>query len=226
MFCFLVFYYVGGPLNLDYFAISSYIMSISDFILNLSLFILFVYKIKNKDSMEGMEISDDVSFIGAANHDLNDDKKAIWNVMIKHCVIFGIIMFSNQLFYIIAIIDEKAFGFIAEESLRLIVIYTVRSIGNVITIGHLWLVLKINNSKYVYFCKCWHSCILRYCMKEDPNIIREGFIIEDKHEPLLIGNCDNEVEGHDSMQTNATESETGDNEIKGHSLVDTKFYSL
>ena len=75
----------------------------------------------------------------------------------------------------------------------------------------LWLVLKINNSKYVCLCKCWHRCILKYCMKEDPNIIREGFTIDEGNDvgnvngiPLLVAYRDEEVhrvEGHSIVIT-------------------------
>ena len=51
----------------------------------------------------------------------------------------------------------------------------VRAIENVFNVIILWLVIRINNDKYLFLCKCWHICILRYCMKEDPYIIDEGF---------------------------------------------------
>ena len=39
----------------------------------------------------------------------------------------------------------------------------------------LWLVLKINNDKYIYLYECWHKCILKYCIKDDSNVIRKRF---------------------------------------------------
>ena len=63
----------------------------SDFALNLSLFILFIYKIKNKDSMEGVEVADDISNTDSNTSSLcaDNNKKTIWNVMIKHCVLYN-----------------------------------------------------------------------------------------------------------------------------------------
>ena len=40
----------------------------------------------------------------------------------------------------------------------------------------------MNIDKYICFCRCIHSCVLRYCMKEDPNMIREGFAEENNNE--------------------------------------------
>ena len=187
-YCFFCFYSAGksGILLNSLLSIAIYPLSTSDFILNLSLFILFIYKIKNKDTMEGVEVADDV--LDDISSDYNSDKKAIWNVMIKHCVLFGIALLSNQAWYIEVIVDclsTTQTNFPTE----LIRDYTVRSVENVTNIIILWLVLKVNNGKYVSLCKCWHSCILEYCMKEDPDIIREGFVVNDTNEKmLLVGN--------------------------------------
>eukprot|EP01084_Bolivina_argentea_P003010 5621_1 len=180
-----------------------YPLTISDFLLNFSLFILFIHKIKNKDSMEGLEIADDITIMKKESDliDYNNDKKIILNVMIKHCVLFGIALISNQSWYIVnfagpVLIKASSLskGFIRE--------YTARSIENLINIVILWLVLQINNEKYVKVCGCWHECILKYCMKQDPDMIREGFISNEKQRSLMSINISDKIEGHHLIITN------------------------
>ena len=167
IYCFFIFYFAGksGIIVDFYLGSTTYPLSISDFILNLSLFILFIYKIKNKDTMEGMEIADDV--LEDVSSDIvsnyNCDKQAIWNVMIKHCVLFGIFgIFLNQAWYIEVWID--CFNTTQTNFPNILIReYTVRSFENLTNIIILWLALKVNNDKYVYLCKCWHLCILNCC---------------------------------------------------------------
>ena len=196
--CLIVFITAQDSQTLSYDLLFAwYPLTISDFLLNLSLFILFLHKIKRKDTIEGVEAADDISVRRRQpslslnyNYDHDHDKQRIWNVMIKHCVLFGIALISNQSWYIVnfagpILIQASSLsnGFIRE--------YTARAIENTINVIVLWLVLKINNEKYVKVCKCWHSCILKYCMKEDPDVIREGFGSHDKQSILIpIGSED------------------------------------
>ena len=92
-----------------------------------------------------------------------------------------------------------------------------RSIGNTIIVVILWLVLTINNDKYVYLCKCWHICLLKYCMKEDANVIREGFVVNEMSArvvPLLVNEHTERIEGKDLV---ATDKE--DIKIEGNVLL-------
>ena len=244
IYCLLLIYFLGRlTTTTDIFGylwiIALFCTIFSDFILNLSLFILFVYKIKNKDSMEGMEIADDLSGI---NNEHNSEQKAIWNVMIKHCILFGIALFSNQMWSLTVIVVDLTsvdlkYGFAS----ALIRIYMTRSVQLMINTVILWLVLKINNDRYVKICKCAHSCILKYCMKEDPNMIREGFVVEQHEQNLLQSNeismmatgmkRDNDngngrIEGHDLMVTHVEERKDGvinkervDSKVEGHDVL-------
>ena len=194
--CFIVFYFANKTRNQrsQYFKPVSDTLPIIDFILNLSLTIVFIYKIKHKDSLEGIEIADDyrLTSVASSNFDYSTDKRAIWNVLIKHCILFGIVLFINQSFYISIILSRLS---IVKEVIttQFVQNHTIRSIENVVNIVVLWLVLKINNDKYICLCKCWHKCILKNCMKEDPNMIREGFVVNGgdgisiKQVPLLLG---------------------------------------
>ena len=56
--------------------------------------------------------------------------------------------------------------------------YVIRSMANVLSVFILWLALRVNNNKYLCFCKWLHSCVLRCCMNTDPSIIHEGFANE------------------------------------------------
>ena len=145
----------------SYLGFIAYALSICDFILNLSLFTLFIYKMKNKDSMEGIEIDDD-GFEFPDKFPQNDGRKAIWNVMIKHSLLFGIAILMNQTWYISSIINALI---LSDTNYPLILIrsYTSRAIENAMNIVILWLVLKGNNNRYIYLCKCCHQCILRFC---------------------------------------------------------------
>ena len=202
-------------------------LSISDFMLNSSLFILFIYKIKNKDSMEGIEIAHDIYHDDQVSHEssIDNDKKAILNIMIKHCVLFGIAILSNQYFYVIGIIsavDVSAANF----SFGLIGEYTSRAIDNTITITVLWLLLRVNNDKYVRVCKCWHICILKNCMKQNPNIIREGFVVINDNRntmsvnqvPLLLNG---KLEGRDLIVTNNNDNSADCvvKKVEGHNVL-------
>ena len=234
VYCFIMFYKIADSTAdmYSYTARITYSLSISDFILNLSFFVLFIHKIQNKDSTEGMEIADDMESV----HSQNSEQKAIWNLMIKHCVLFGIAMISNQLFYISMIIIQSE-DHNSSISYAFPKWYTTRSFDNMINVVIFWLVLKVNNAKYLHLCKCWHLCILKYCLKEDPNIIREGFVVNEHQERLLsvdglslqkvIVNQDDEcdkVEGFDLMVTNdsnkgtAMKSATGKS-VEGHNLL-------
>ena len=52
------------------------------------IFILFVYKPKNKQSIEGIDPDFSISRFGSIAS--MGDKRKIWNVMIEHCILFGI----------------------------------------------------------------------------------------------------------------------------------------
>ena len=219
--CFIVIYFsdTTGVILEYYIAIDSWPLSIDDFLLNLSLFILFIHKIKNKDSMEGIEVADDVSSFGTDDEYNDKSKVIIWNVMIKHCVLFGISLFLNQVWYLANIINALATTeSITNFSLLLIKDYTARSVENLINIIILWLVLKINNDKYVYLCKCWHSFILKYCMKEDPNNIREGFVVDEDETREMFDK--NKVEGKNLIVTERNNSEK--NKVEGHYVLLTR----
>ena len=87
--------------------------------------------------------------------------------------------------------------------------HCMRSVENTINVIILWLVLEVNSDKYVCLCKCCHSCILKNCMKEDPNMIGEGF--ENEPEPLekklfdINGQGGDRIEGHDLFVTDNDE---------------------
>eukprot|EP01084_Bolivina_argentea_P031101 57580_1 len=171
-------------------------LSINDLCLNMLLFALFIYKIKNKDSVEGID--------NVYHNDCDYGKKRIWNVMIKHCVLFGIVLVANQGWYI----SEFLWSLCPTLSVALIMVYTVRTVENTINIVILWLVLKVNNAKYVKLCKCWHVCITERCLKQNPDMIGEGFDEKTGNENhntlqdlLLMVKHKSIVEGHNVMDT-------------------------
>ena len=168
-----------------------------------------------------IEIADDldISLFTGDSSSFND-KRSIWNVMIKHCVLFGIALLSNQLWYVSVLVDIQSIQYVIDHWTSVLLrVYVLRAVENLINIIILWLVLKVNNDKYVCLCKCWHKCILRYCMREDPNIIREGFCIMNNEQgndiPLMTG-LNGKVEGHDLIITGDVSSLNGtNNRIEG-----------
>lgn len=207
--CFIIIYY-GETENtaaiIKHLKITEYPSPTVDFLLNFSLMILFIQKIRNKDTMEGIESIDmntPRSNESAQSH--NRQNKAILNVMIKHCVLFGITLLANLAFYISVIITELP-AVKAPSATVLMITSLSRSVGNTIIVVILWLVLKINSTKYVYLCKCWHICLLKYCMKEDADVIREGFVeneeICQRVVPLLVSSVNNgRSEGNNLLVT-------------------------
>lgn len=116
--------------------------------------------------------------------------------MKKEHSLFGTAIIVNQLFYV----TNFAFHLVSIDLVvRAICDYTARATVNSITIFILWLVLKVNNDRYVCLCKCWHICVLKYCMKEDGRIIHQGFAEEGNNERLLSVTASEKTEGHDLM---------------------------
>ena len=196
---FVDMYSINKPVVTYTYYFTKLVIAIStiDTILTLSLFVLFLYKIKNRHNVEEMEHNHSIDHYlrSPLYKDFYHDRKVIWNVMIKHSVLFGIVLLSNVSFYIICILAAYL-----ELSSSLILTFTSRALDNTITIIILWLVLTTNNSKYEHICKFWHVCILKYCMKEDPDIFYEGFIEDDNDRqtesvvPLMLTRCSSVIE--------------------------------
>ena len=112
IFCGVVVYSLHTSLKTSimyrYLVITSYGSAVSEFLLNISLFILFIYKLKNRDSVEGVEAADNLSDMYGSSYygAIDNNQKAIWNVMIKHCVLFGIALLSNQAWYVGIIVGD------------------------------------------------------------------------------------------------------------------------
>ena len=183
-------------------------LAVVNFLIFFSLLLVFIYKIKHKDSLEGVDYVMHISINGSMDYDYN--KKAIWNVMIKHCVLFGFAILSDQSFYITNLTQTgyKYIGWDVRYSKLLIVHYLCRAVGNTVSILILWLVLSINNDKYICLCKCVHSCTSKYCFREDANMIREGFVNEDRHYKIS-----DKIEGINLVVTKRTKSDNIQSEI-------------
>ena len=98
---------------------------------------------------------------------------------------FFLLLFKRLWYMTLISVDTTQLSSKIDPASELIMDYTSRSIENAINIAILWLPLKVNNEKYICLCKCWHKCILKFCMKEDPNMIREGFVVNDNEHGLL-----------------------------------------
>ena len=165
LFCFEILYFGGNTSNYEWEDLYLYPTSIAllvcDFTLNFSLLILFIHKIKNKDSIEGLPSILDVAI---NESDYGDTRRKIWNVMIKHCILFGTSLLANQLWYIMITINLSYRYQLQDRGISFLEEHTIRCIENCVNIFILWLVLRINNDKYVSLCKFCHSCALKCCM--------------------------------------------------------------
>ena len=128
----------------DYIAPASIILMVDDFILNSSLMILFIYKLRQVSLM-------------------NDNiDRTIIDVMTRHTLLFGSAVITNQLFFIGLIVT-----FITDTFLWYI--YVLRGFENLANIIVLYLSLQVNNTLYLSICKSCHiklrDCFTKSVMK-------------------------------------------------------------
>ena len=128
-------------------------LSIQDLILSPLILGIFIYK------MRMTIIHIDPSSSRQAETNVN----VIANVMTKHSLLFGIAIFVNQGFYAVLIWQHFAdkYGVLAVYCIE----YSVRAFENVINVTILWLILRVNYSKYIGLCNCCHKCIGKCCFK-------------------------------------------------------------
>eukprot|EP01084_Bolivina_argentea_P194808 334331_1 len=157
--CFIVFYDSGQNNEIKFsnaLNVAIIPLFISDLILNLTLFILFIYKLKTHPSLKGRIIDDITNY---------NKQVMMFNVMIKHIVLFTPVIVLNQLFYISTFFQT---GHSRDPfPILLTTTYSMRTLENISTIFILWLTLRMNKKKYICLCKCWHVLAYKYYLKSN-----------------------------------------------------------
>ena len=141
-----------------YLALIDAAISITDFVLNVTLFVIFYRKLR-------------YSIIGEVlTKDYQIKVNLITNILTKHCVLFGIAIIANQFFFIYIIIHWLHVNEHTVISDRIIP-FVIRSSESFINITVLCLVLQIYYKQYISLCKYCHLCVGRCCMKNEETMI-------------------------------------------------------
>ena len=162
--CIIVYLVHNNPENWPFLGFAQIILSVDDFILNLALFITFFRKLRNIVGKVDAKII-------TSNYG-NQMNILLINAMTKHCVLFGIALIVNQLYFLYDIYD-LIFNVHRTIQSMFINTYIIRCVENAINVLILWLVLKINYNQYICICKYCHLCIGKCCIKQEP-IVKEN----------------------------------------------------
>ena len=163
IYCVMIYFVLNNPGNWRFLGYSMAILSVDDVLLNVSLFFIFFRKLRSSI----IEIDDINSKIMTKNY--QNQVNLILNVMIKHCVLFGIALIVNEFFfgyniYLFLYLKHRTIEQSSIDS------YLVRTVENGMTILILWLVLKINYNQYICICKYCHICIGKCYIKEETTV--------------------------------------------------------
>eukprot|EP01084_Bolivina_argentea_P135124 238162_1 len=128
-------------------------LSSNDFILNVFIFSLFIYKMRKTV----------ISIDPLKSEEALTKTNVMTSVIIKHCILFGIGIALNQGYFIIHLYETftDKYAFLMYQCLG----YSARAIQTVATVVVLCLVLRINYNKYICLCKSCHLSIGKCCFK-------------------------------------------------------------
>eukprot|EP01084_Bolivina_argentea_P180779 312321_1 len=131
----------------DYVTPIHYTISVTDFVLNVALLIIFTRKLTTL--VHSITVDSDAAV---------NNVHLITNVVIKHSILFGIATIMNQSF----ILSESI---LPQGLIFSVIIYSLRAVENITNVLVLWLVLRINYDKYICICRYCHVCTGKCCMK-------------------------------------------------------------
>eukprot|EP01084_Bolivina_argentea_P252141 423152_1 len=129
-------------------------LSISDLILNISIMLIFVYK------MRSTIININITMSDRTENQVN----LIANAIVKHSVLFGIAIITNQGYYISMFYDTMS-GDYRDIVVNYCLPYSLRTLESFTNIIVLWLVLPISYDKYICICKYCHLGAFKCCMR-------------------------------------------------------------
>lgn len=140
--------------DVDYFwPMIDSISTLNDLALNVTILSIFTIKLKQMIA----EIDASLSLQAEKNVNL------VSHVIVKHCLLFGVAMIINQLFF-----TWNTYEVLASLEIyiwHLYVGYSIRAIENVTNVLVLWLVLRVNYDKYILCCGRCHKCVGKCCFK-------------------------------------------------------------
>eukprot|EP01084_Bolivina_argentea_P197046 337728_1 len=134
---------------------ATYVLSANDFLLNVSLFILFYYKLKQTIVQ--------IQTWNENESSINNSSANLFDVMTKHSVLYSLAIITNQFFFVGVML--MCFTDLGHEhfSVGLIMIMILRSIEDLINVLALWLVLPHNKNVYSMCCCTCHRCVSAVC---------------------------------------------------------------
>lgn len=128
------------------------ILMLNDALLNIVLFILFIYKLR-QISISTQSLSDDISNISFQTN------KTL-HIITRHCVLFGIAILSNQLFYTSGYIISF---YPPTNNVLIGIVYQLRALENMINIMVLYLCMTLNSDLYQKLCSICHTQLMKCC---------------------------------------------------------------
>eukprot|EP01084_Bolivina_argentea_P276728 472246_1 len=145
---------------------ASMILSVTDFILNVIIFTVFICKMQQTISNIDPSVSQQI----------NKNMNLISNVIIKHFILFGMAILSNQLFFL----NQVIYYFSSEEwDIPYVTrTFSMRALECFINVLVLWLILQINYNKYICLCRRCHLCVARCLYKRniDESVVENPYI--------------------------------------------------
>eukprot|EP01084_Bolivina_argentea_P090593 163203_1 len=146
-----------------YIRISVFILSITDFLLNVCLLSLFSYNLKK--SIITAEISSDAH---------QRHVSIITDVLTKHFILFTIAIIANQGYFTWTIYYTSSNDDNTIQGADIFP-HILRSLENVINVLVLWLILQINHKQYIRCCKYCHFCVSKCCIKNKELRFRDPY---------------------------------------------------
>ena len=152
-----------------YLGVCAMLMGIADLILNCTLFITFWLKLKNSILGDGDIITKSY------------EKKVnlIRNIMTKHCVLFGIAIITNQVYFSTIVYNQ-----LIDSNLSIrqnhITSVIIRAFEITVNVCALWLVLRINYNQYICLCRYCHLCIGKCCISKDTSADNPYYQLDDQ----------------------------------------------
>lgn len=143
---------------LKYNSIASITLMVTDFILNVSLLLLFISKLK--ESLTDTLVSSSISQIGSS---MDTVSQSMVDLITRHSLLFGFAIITNQLFLGSQMVIFSNIGY-AKFKYHF-VIFICRSIENTANCIVLFLGLKPNRNLYFNICGKCHLLLARCFMK-------------------------------------------------------------
>ena len=149
------------------------ILMVNDFILNLSLCILFIVKLRQVviefEMVHNWHLED-------KDADLSSKGYRLLDVVTRHSIVFGLAIFTNQLYYAACIYISYS-GMIAKNFAHGAAIGgSVRAMENVVNLFALWIALSMNFKIYIKLCKFPHIFVQRRFARRTTEMVIDRYV--------------------------------------------------